>query len=69
MITSLFAWIYFQRENFDYNSESSYFSLEDGVVYYEQTKEIYGILAFFGLILTGILIFIIIRKTQKANIA
>ena len=69
LITSLFVWIYIQRTNLDYNSEGRFFSPEDGVVYYEQAKEVYGILALFGLILTGTLIvrLIIRRKTQIAN--
>lgn len=69
MITSLLVWIYIQRANLDYNAEGRYFSSEDGVVYHEQAKEVYGILTLFGLTLTGILIvrLIIKRKTQVAN--
>lgn len=69
LITSLFIWIYIQRVNLDYNSEGRFFSAEDGIVYHNQAKEVYGILALFGVILTGLLFvrLILRRKTQTAN--
>ena len=68
LISSFFVWIYIQRANLDYNSEGRYFSPQNGVVYHEQTKEIYGMLALLGLILTAIfMVRLIKRKTQRAN--
>jgi len=64
-ITSFFAWVYILRANLDYNSEGKFFSSEDRVVYHQQTKEVYGILALLGLLLTGLFIIKLIkRKTQ-----
>ncbi|WP_378174018.1 hypothetical protein [Aquimarina sp. SS2-1] len=60
--TSFFLWMYIQRANLDYNSEGTFLSLDDGVVYKEQTKEVYGILALCGLILTGVLVYKLIKK-------
>ncbi|WP_299435646.1 hypothetical protein [uncultured Aquimarina sp.] len=57
LITFFFIWMYIQRVNFDYNTESKFFSPENGVVYQEQAKDVYGILALIGLILTGVLIY------------
>ena len=65
LITTLFAWAYIQSTNYDYNSEGKFFSTEDGVVYTEQAKEIYGNLALFGLIVTGILIASLIIKRKR----
>ena len=63
LITSLFIWAYVQRINYEYNSEGKFFSTDYGVVYNEQAKEIHGVFALFGLLVTGILIAIlIIRK-------
>ena len=68
MITSLFVWIYIQRRNLNYNSEGRFLSLEDGIVYSEQAKDVYGILSLFGLILFGLLIvrLIMIRKNTDS---
>lgn len=65
LITSLFIWIYIQRAKLDYNSEGVFFSSEDGIVYHEQAKEVYGILTLLGLILTGLFIIRIIQITNK----
>ena len=68
LTTSFFIWTYTKRANFDYNSEGRVFSSEDGVVYHEQAKEVYGIVALLGLILTTLLIIRLInKKTQIAN--
>jgi len=56
LITSFFIWSYIQRSNFEYNTEGTFLSSEDGVVYYEQAKEVYGILALVGLISIVLLI-------------
>ena len=62
LITIFCAWNYIQRAHLEYNTQGSYFSTEDAVVYYEQTKEIYGILSILGCILVGILLFKRIKK-------
>lgn len=68
LFTSFFIWLYIHRANLDYNSEGRFFSPENGVVYHEQTKEVYGMVAFLGFVLTGLfLIKLIKRKTQMAN--
>lgn len=68
LITSYFIWVYLQRASFDYNSEGRFFSPENGIVYLEQTKEIYGLLALLGLILTVIFMIRVIKgKTQLIN--
>ena len=54
LITSFFIWVYIQRVNLKYDSEGRFFSVEDGIIYHEQTKEVYGILALLGLILIGL---------------
>ncbi len=56
LITSLFLWIFIQRNSLDYNSEGVFFSAEEGLVYHEQAKDAYGFLALLGLILTVLLI-------------
>ncbi|MDH7447627.1 hypothetical protein [Aquimarina sp. 2201CG14-23] len=61
-ITTFFIWMYIQRANLDYNTEGTFLSIEDGVVYNEQAKEVYGILALCGLILTGVFFYKLIRK-------
>lgn len=67
-ITSIFIWIYIQRVSLNYNSEGRFFSAEEGVIYHKQVAEVYGVIALFGVILTGLLIATIIRKkVQKAN--
>ena len=68
MITSLFAWVFIQRGKLNYNSEGRFYSPEDGVVYHEQTKEVFGILVLIGLILTGLFIVRITgKKTLRVN--
>jgi len=62
LLTSFFTWNYIHRVQLDYDTEGKFFSSEDGVVYYEQAKEIYGILAFLGLIFTGIILYKLIRN-------
>jgi len=57
LITFFFIWMYIQRVNLDYNTEGRFFSPENGVVYQEQAKDVYGILALIGLILTAVLIY------------
>lgn len=55
-------WTYIQRANFNYNAEGKFFSSEDGIVYHEHAKEVYGILALLGLVLTGILLVKLVTK-------
>ena len=62
LITSFCIYGYIQRANLDYNTEGRYFSIEEGVVYKEQTKEWYGGIAVLGLIATGILTYKIMKK-------
>ncbi|WP_128755248.1 hypothetical protein [Aquimarina sediminis] len=62
LITSFCIWNYIQRANFEYNTEGKFLSLEEGVVYTKQAKEVYGILALIGLILTGIIVYRLIKK-------
>lgn len=64
IITGFFIWIYLQRAALDYNSEGRFFSAEEGIVYQEQSKDVYGFFALLGLILTGIL-FIQLRKKKR----
>ncbi|WNJ18257.1 hypothetical protein [Pontibacter sp. G13] len=65
LITLFFTWIYIQRANLDYNPEGRFFSAEDGVVFHEQAKIVYGMLALLGLILTVVcMIPLLKRKTQ-----
>ncbi len=61
-VTTFFIYMYIQRTNLDYNTEGKFLSLEEGVVYTEQAKEVYGILALCGLILAGIFFYKLIRK-------
>ncbi len=64
LFTAFFIWIYIQKVNLDYNLEGRFFSPEDGVVYHQQSKEVYGILALLGLILTGICVIRLIIKEK-----
>ena len=66
LITSFLSWVYIQRANLDYNSEGMFLSLEEGVVYHEQTKEVFGVLALLGLILTVIFVIKLIRTNKIA---
>ncbi|WP_298544959.1 hypothetical protein [uncultured Aquimarina sp.] len=61
-VTTFFIWMYIQRANLDYNTEGTFLSIEDGVVYTEQAKEVYGILALCGLISTVVFFYKFIRK-------
>ncbi|MEW7280395.1 hypothetical protein ABW636_17525 [Aquimarina sp. 2201CG1-2-11] len=63
LITSLCIWMYIQRANLEYNVNGSFLS-PDGVVYNEQAKETYGILASIGVFLTGILMHKQIKKNK-----
>lgn len=61
LTTSFLIWIYIKRANLDYNIEGKCFSTE-GVVYHEQTKDMYGILVLLGLLLTVICMIKLIHK-------
>ena len=63
----MFIWVYVQRVNFDYNSEGTFFSTEEGVVYHEQAKDVYGILALFGVILTVLSVRLIMKRKSKTG--
>lgn len=63
LITSFLIWIYSQRANLDYNPEGKHFSLQDNVVYYKKAKEIYGVLALFGLIFTVVFIIRLVKNS------
>jgi len=65
LIASFFIWIYIQTANIETNSQGRFFSAKDGIVYHEQPKEVYGILAILGLILTGLFTIKSIRKFKK----
>jgi len=56
------TWMYFQRASFTYTDEGTFFSVEEGVVYHEQTKEFYGIVSVLGLFLLGIVIYRLIKR-------
>ena len=64
-ITILFAKIFLQRVGLDYNEEGRYFDPELSLIYTEQAKIVYGIFAVIGLIVTGLLLFIIIRRKKN----
>lgn len=64
LITAFCIWSYIQRASFEYNAQGTFLSPDDGVVYREQAKEVYGILALIGLILIGIVTYKIIKKTK-----
>ena len=68
-MTLIFSWIYVQRANLEYNAEGRFFSAEEEVVYHEQTKEVYGILALSGLMLTVLLMATLMlrRKIHTPN--
>jgi len=59
--------MYVQRGKFEYNAEGTFFSPQDGVVYSEQAKDIYGIFALLGLVLTGVIIYRIIKNIQTTT--
>ena len=65
LLTSFFIWSYIQRSKFVYNTESTFLSPEDGVVYHEQAKEVYGILALIGLMVTGITLYALIKNLNE----
>ena len=68
LLSIIFIWLYIRRASLDYNDEGRFFCTKNMVVYHEQTKEIYGILAILGMIVTGILfVFIIKRKLCERN--
>lgn len=62
LITSFCICNYIERVSFDYNTQGRFFSLEDGAVYHEQTKEVFGVLTLLGVFTTGILIYKQFRK-------
>ena len=53
-----------QRAQLEYNTEGRNFSAEEGVVYLEQTKDTYGILAIVGLVITTILVTVWTRRMK-----
>lgn len=64
LVTALFLWMYMQRAQLEYNTEGRNFSAEEGVVYLEQTKDTYGILAIVGLVITTILVTVWTRRMK-----
>jgi hypothetical protein len=55
--------MFLQRANIEYNANGRFLS-PDGVVYHEQAKQVYGILALLGVFLTGTLIYKQIKKNN-----
>ncbi|HOY39195.1 MAG: hypothetical protein KBB11_02330 [Bacteroidales bacterium] len=62
LLSAFFIWLYVQRASLDYNDEGRIFCAENGVVYHEQAKEVYGILALLSIMVTGILVIVIIKR-------
>ena len=67
LATALFFWMYLQRGKLEYTTEGRYFSAEEGVVYLEQTRDSYGLLAIVGLVTTTILVTVWIRSKKTAD--
>ena len=65
LITFCFLLIYNQRAQLNYNSEGTFLSIKEGIVYYEQAKDVYGFIALVGVILTGTLIAILLIKRKN----
>ncbi|MBG6130335.1 uncharacterized protein YneF (UPF0154 family) [Aquimarina sp. EL_43] len=63
LITIFCIGMFLQRANIEYNANGRFLS-PDGVVYYEQAKQVYGILALLGVFLTGTLIYKQIKKNN-----
>jgi len=51
VVTFFCSWMYIQTASLDYNENGVYFSAREGVIYYEQTKEVYGVIALIGFII------------------
>ena len=60
-LTSLFLWIYLQREKLPYNAEGKFFNAEEGVVYHEQARTVYGIFVLIG---TTLIVSLIIWRVR-----
>ncbi|WP_299895501.1 hypothetical protein [uncultured Aquimarina sp.] len=60
-ITAFCIWIYIEKAKLPYDANGTYFS-EEGIVYHEQAKEVYGLLSIIGLLITSILAYKLIRK-------
>ncbi|MGY3791262.1 hypothetical protein [Aquimarina sp. 433] len=60
-ITAFCIWMYIEKAKLPYDANDTYFS-EEGIVYHEQAKEVYGLLSIIGLLITSILAYKLIRK-------
>lgn len=66
-IAALFFWLYMLRTKYDYNDQGRFFSPEEGVVYHEQTQEVYGMLALVGGLFTIVLLVLGMRIRKEAR--
>lgn len=68
VITCLFTlfsgYQYHIRSNLNYTENGTYFSIENGVIYKEQTKELYAIFAIIGFIVAIVFMYRLIRKLK-----
>lgn len=60
-ITAFCIWMYIEKAKLPYDINGTYFS-EEGIVYHEQAKEVYGLLSIIGLLVTSILVYKLIKK-------
>jgi hypothetical protein len=56
-VTLFFFYMFIKRINLPYNSEGNYFAESELVTYQIQSAEVYGIISFVFLIVTGILFY------------
>jgi len=56
-LTLFCAFMYIERAYLNYNEEGRFLSLNTGIVYEEQTKEVFGAFTIIGLVITGILFY------------
>jgi hypothetical protein len=61
-LTVLAGWILKHRLSLPYNSEGSYFDKKNGVVYYQQAVEVYGLITLSLFLLTVWMAYVTLKK-------
>lgn len=67
LLTLLVGSIYFNRLTLNYNSEGSFFSMKENIVYTEQALDVFGLLTILGAVLSTLIIFGTIRYFRNVK--
>lgn len=64
ILTVFFMCLFLQRMGYNYNNNGAYLS-NDGIIFYKQTLEVYGVFTIICLFFT--IVFILLLKKMKAK--